>query len=295
MTTKKRSQRELNKVFTFVALLNLLLKGKSQTDITRELKWSKQRTNYWIKKLEKESYIQQENRSSTIIYGLTSKSKKFLTWSKDAPKWEVFLHHVALKFPILETTTKFDNLDWKEVHLKNWIKKVLKYQNIDGTFSLERNPENLIIWCQERVGVDPYKLFYESIRDILRFVDNLQNKNKVKLGTPALYRKPHFGINEPLMAIINESVQVSGPEEWTDSSPFPGSIEFFEPHRIMQYLRMPDKIESCEKILREITEQMKIFGEGMREHMKLISFLQELAVSLNKVADSLQTTKMAKE
>lgn len=295
MTVKKSSQRELNKVLTFAALLTLVLKGKSQADIARELKWSKQRINYWIKQLEKESYIQQENRSSTIIYGLTSKGKKFLTWSKDAPKWEVFLHNLGLKFPILETTAKFDNLDWKDVRLKNWTKKVLKYQNIDGIISIERTPENLIIWCQERVGVNSYQIFFESIRDTLQFADSLQNKYQVRLGTPTLFRKPHFGINEPLMAIINDSVQVSGPKEWTDSSPFPGSIEFFEPYRIMQYLKMPEKIENSEKILLEITEQMKIFGDGMNEHMKLISCLQKLAVSLTKAADSLHTTTKSKK
>jgi DNA-binding MarR family transcriptional regulator len=290
MTVKKYSQRELNKVLTFAALLRLVLEGKSQADIARELKWSKQKTNYWFRKLEKEKLIQQENRSSTIVYGLTSKGKKFLTWSKDEPKWEIFLHHIGLKFPVLETTANFDNLNWKAVPLKNWTKKVLKYQNIDGSITIERTPENLIIWCQERVGVNPYHIFFESIRDTLQFTDSLQTKYKVRLGAPTLYCKPHFGINEPLMAIINENVQVSGPEEWTDSSPFPGSIEFFEPHRIMQYLKMPEKIENNEKVLLEITEQMKIFGDGMREHMKLISFLQELAVSLKKVVDSLQAT-----
>jgi len=295
MKVKKHSQRELNKVFTFIILLDLVLKGKAQVDIARELKWSKQRTNYWIRQLEEEAFIQLETRTSTKIYCITPKGKKLLTWSKEAPKWEVFLHHVGLKFPILESTSKFDSLEWKDVPLKNWIKKVLKYQHIDGKFSIERNPDNLIIWCQEHVGVDHYKLFFESIKDTLLFADNLQTKYQVRLGSPVLYRKPHFGINEPIIARINEHVQVTGPEEWIESSPFPGSIEFFDPIRIMQYLRMPNKIEGCEKILHEIADQMKIFGDGMREHMKLISFLQELAISLKKVADSLQTTTQLKK
>lgn len=291
MTVKKYSPRELNKVLTFAALLTLILRGKSQADIARQLKWSKQKTNYWFRKLEKEKIIRQQTRSRTIIYEITSKGKKLLTWSKEAPKWEVFLHRVGLKFPILESSSTFDSLKWKEVPLNNWIKKVLKYQNIGGTFSIERNPKNLIIWCKERVGVNPYELFYESIRDILRFAENLQTKHKIKLGLPSLYRKPHFGINEPLMRGINQHVQVTGPNEWIDSSPFPGSIEFFDPIRIIQYLRMPDRIENCEKIMLEITGQMKIFGEGMKEHMKLISFLQELVISLKQVVDSLLTTK----
>lgn len=161
--------------------------------------------------------------------------------------------------------------------LKNWIKKVLKYQHIKGNYSIEQNPKNLIIWCQEYVGTDPYKLFYESIRDTLLFADNLQTKFKVNARMRAR-----------IMTRINQYIQVTGTEEWIDTTPFPGSSEFFEPRRVIQYLRMPSKIETCEKILLEITEQMKIFGEGMKEHMKLISFLQELSISLNKVADSLQ-------
>ncbi len=295
MKVKKHSQREINKIFTFAVLLRLLLEGKTQTDISKTLNWSKQRTNYWIKQLEKEGLIQQELRAKIKTYSITPKGKKFLTWSKDTPKWEVFLHRVGLKFPIIESTSKFDGLDWKDVALKNWIKKVLKYQHIDGEFSIERNPNNLIIWCQEYVGNNPYKLFYEAIKDNLLFADNLETRYKVKLGIPQLYRKPHFGINEPIIARINEYIQVTGIEEWIDTTPFPGSTEFFDPLRVIQYLRMPNKIETCERRLQEITEQMKIFGEGMREHMKLISFLQELTVSLNKVANSLPNTTQLKD
>ncbi len=290
MKVKNYSQRELNKIFTFIALLNLILKGKIQADIARELKWSKQKTNYWIKQLEKETLIREESRSSTKNYNVTSKGQKFLTWSKKAPKVEVFLHSVGLKFPILERSPEFDALNWKEVHLKNWIKKVLKYHHIKGIFSIERNPENLIIWCQERSGVDPYQLFFESFRDLLQFADNLQTKYNVKLGCPALYRKPHFGIDEPVLATVNQCVQVTGSQEWTDSSPFPGSVESFDPRRIVQYLKMPEKLDRYEKILREIAEQMKAFGDGMKEHMKLIYSIQDLTESLKEVADSLRKT-----
>lgn len=190
----------------------------------------------------------------------------------------------------MESSLEFDALNWREIPLKNWIKKVLKYHSIEGNFSIERNPKNLVIWCQERSGMNPYQLFFESVSDILRFADSLQTKYQVKLGCPSLFRKPHFGIVEPLLANVTEYIQVTGTEEWIDVSPVPGSVEFFDPKRIVQYLRMPEKLDGYEKILREIAEQMKAFGEGMKEHMKLILALQELAVSLKEVTDSLLET-----
>jgi len=107
------------------------------------------------------------------------------------------------------------------------------------------------------------------------------------LGCPSLARKPHFGIAEPLLTRVSKEVQVTGPEEWVDDSPVPGSVEFFDPMRIVQYLRMPETVNGLEKHLEEIAQQMKVFGERMKEHMKLISTLQELAESLKEAADSL--------
>ncbi len=290
MKVKNYGQRKLKRILIFVALLRQIAKGKSQVDIAKGWKWSKQKTNYWVKQLQKEAFIQEEVRSSTKIYGVTSKGKKFLTWSEKVLSREVFVHSLGLKFPILESSPEFDALEWREIRLKNWIKKVLKYHDIEGSFSIERNPKNLIVWCQERSGVNPYQLFFESLRDILRFADSLQTKYCVRLGCPSLFKKPHFGIVEPLLGKVNKVVQVSGAEEWTDESPAPGSVEFFDPRRIIRYLRMPDKLDHYENILTEMAEQMKAFGEGMNEHLKLISALHELALSLKKVADSLLKT-----
>jgi hypothetical protein len=67
-------------------------------------------------------------------------------------------------------------------------------------------------------------------------------------------------------------------------------VESFDPRRIVQYLKMPEKLDRYEKILREIAEQMKAFGDGMKEHMKLIYSIQDLTESLKEVTDSLLKT-----
>jgi hypothetical protein len=43
---------------------------------------------------------------------------------------------------------------------------------------------------------------------------------------------------------------------------------------------MPEMVENMAQQLGQVSEQMKLFGEGMREHMKLISTLQEVAFAM---------------
>jgi hypothetical protein len=183
--------------------------------------------------------------------------------------WRLFLHGVGLKFPVVETTSDFDRLDWKSIQLKNWIKKTLRYQGVDGDHTVERTPSNFIIWSQERSGVDPYELFFESIRDLLQFAMLLPHRYGVKLGSPSLVCKPHFGLIDPLFKRINKVVQVSGSTEWTDESPASGSVEFFDPRRIVAYLRMPEKVDDIAKQLAEVSHVLSGFGEGIKDHMTL--------------------------
>lgn len=287
---KQLGQRSLNKIFTYRVILQLIMESRYQADIAQNLRWSKQKVNYWFRKLEHNGLIREEVTSSIKIFEVTSKGKDFLMRSENVFKSSLFLHGLGLKFSILDSDSRFDCLDWRDVKLRNWIKKTTKYHDVQGDFSIVRTTKNLIIWCKERNGVHPYQLFFESIRDVLRVARILQLKYGIKLGSPSMVKKPHFGLVDPLLVRVNEEVYVTGIEEWTDNSPASGSVEYFDPRRIVQYLRMPERVDDMAKELGKVAEELKVFGEGMKEHMKLISALQELSVSLKKVADSLLET-----
>jgi len=282
---KHPSQRYLNEIFTYRALLTRILKGAYQSKISKHWKWSKQKVNYWFRKLKQVGLITEEVRSTITIYTLTRKGKDFLTWSEDAFKWSLFLHGLGLKFPLLDCDSRFEGLNWKVVPLKNWVKKTLRVQGVEGDFSVERTSKSVIVWCKGRCGVHPYQLFFEAVRDVLRFAQVLQRKYGVRLGAPSLVRKPHFGIVDPLLTRVNTEVQVTGLHEWTDDSPVPGSVEFFDPVRIVQYLRMPAKVDEMTQHLGEAADQLKVFGEGVKEHMKLIRALQDVATAMKESVD----------
>jgi hypothetical protein len=203
--------------------------------------------------------------------------KDFLIRADGAFNFSLFLHGLGLKFPILESSQEFEALNWKDVKLKNWTKKTTTYFGLEGEYQIERTPSNLIVWCKGRSGTDPYQLLFESFKDILSFPSVLNSKYSVRLGSPTLVGKPHFGLVDPLFTRLNKIVLAKGQEEWTDDSPFPGSVEFFDPRRIVQYLRMPERVDDIARELGQISGQMKLFGDGMKEHMKLISALQEVA------------------
>jgi predicted transcriptional regulator len=220
--SQRFSQREAAKIFTLRVLLKLIAEEKCQIHIANTLAWSKQKTNYWFRKLLNKGFIRDKVRSNIKIYELTEKGKEFLTRSEGAFNFSLFLHGLGLKFPIVESSRAFDGLNWKDVKLKNWTKKTTTYLGLEGEYHIERTPTNLIVWCKGLVGTDPYKLFFESFNDILSFPSVLYSKYGVRLGSPSLVGKPHFGLVDPLFARLNKIVLVNGLEEWTDNSPCRG-------------------------------------------------------------------------
>ena len=141
MKSKKFSKSKskfYEKSFTSIyRILVSINKGMYLSQMARKLGMSKQNVAYYLKKLEKEGYIQTEIRTSAKFYTLTEKGKEFLKKLRikltKSQKFslptteEVRLHNLAIKFPILEDNPNFN---WQRANpnLKNWLEK---YQTLD--------------------------------------------------------------------------------------------------------------------------------------------------------------------
>jgi len=66
-----------------------------------------------------------------------------------------------------------------------------------------------------------------------------------------------------------------------------GEIDWLNPEAAKDYLIMPARIRRLEQDVNDVKEGMRLFSEGMMQHMKLIQELRVVVKTLEKVIENI--------
>jgi len=229
------------------------------SQLTKYLKISKQRLDYWLKKLQEEHYVEKPYHG---IYDITDLGKKVLRgFEKQQGKLLVRLENMRYKFPILKNYDYLINhYPWKKItKLKNI--KIIHTKIWGFTIRIicsHINP-SIEICCQQKLGYDIYEMMYEAKSEVQIIANIIQEKRKVVLGEPEPSMQPEWAIPSPLSeALLSASCssQIRTPDAvFNRSKNRDADIEVRDPRYALQILEMP-------KTIRRIENKIAMIGYG---------------------------------
>jgi len=269
-------------------ILKLLDAGNYPAKIGRMLGLSRQHIYYHIKKLVKQGYVQKEVRDKATFYSLTERGKNFLVEMEKGfvLRRTVRLHNVVFKFPILVQARL--SIDWRRVELQNWSQLVGRELGL----TVRKNPDSVEVFCDVVEGTDSYELLLRAFDEANRLAQHLEEKFQMKLGRPALSRKPHFHVSDPVAEHVGKFMEFSDDIGRVDESETYGELDLYDPKFVKNYLitftSMPGLMRRQERELTEIKDAMKLFADGMQQHMALIGELRETTKGINAVVTRLE-------
>ncbi|MDI6905105.1 MAG: hypothetical protein QMD13_06430 [Candidatus Bathyarchaeia archaeon] len=102
-----------------------------------------------------------------------------------------------------------------------------------------------------------------------------------QLGEGKQCRKAHFGVYDPVAALVSKYGQISDDIANIDQSETYGEIDWLTPEAAKNYLLMPGYVRSILAALNE-------FAQGMRDHRALISEIQVMAKETRELVEELR-------
>jgi len=287
------SNFELRNLTLVRRIMKMLDAGYYPAYIARILGRSKSLIHYYVKKLEKRGFIEKreslpilqldgsyakKNRGLITVYRVTQAGSNFLDRIERMAVGRVLrLHNVFFKYPILEQPKK--KIKWRKVQLVNWTQLV----GTELGMTVRKNSDSSIeITVRVIEGRNPWELLFKAREQADFLAGYLEQKFDMKLGRPHLSRKPHFGVYDPVARIFSRFFEFSTEDAKIDESEGCGEIDWLTPFTAADYLNMPSKVRKIEKDIGEMKEGMRLFSEGMLEHMKLIRELRDLVKVLEK-------------
>lgn len=268
---------------TSVRALLLLDAGNYPSRVARILGFSPQLMHYHVKKWLKKGWIRLEVKTPNMTtYTLEPSVKKSLTGGESLPFKGVRLHAYSLKFPIVSGPSSL--VDWGRVQLANWARLV----GCECGLTVEKTTKHVIIHADEIVSEDPNEATLLAILECLRLARFLEEKFRMKLGTPKLLRKPHYAVSDPVARWFSDFMEFSSDVGKMDQSEGAGEIDFFDAELAKEYLVMPLRMLGLQGDVAEVKEVLKTFGVAMREHMSLIKGLQAVAEQMKTLIQELR-------
>jgi len=256
---------------------------------------SRQHVGYYVKKLVKQGILQREVRDKATFYSLTERGKNFLVEMEKrfVPARTVRLHNVVFLFPIVVQPRL--PVDWRRVELQNWTQLV----GSELGLTVRKNPDSVEVFCDVVEGTDPYELMLRAHDEAGRLATHLEQKFQMKLGRPALSRKPHFHVSDPVAEHVGKFMEFSDDVGKVDESEGFGELDLYDPNFVKNYMiaftTLPGLVQRQERELGEIKDTMKVFAEGMKQHMALIGELRETTKGINTVVTRLERLTAPKE
>lgn len=100
----------------------------------------------------------------------------------------------------------------------------------------------------------------------------------MRLGEGKLSRKSHFGVYDPVAALVSKHWELTDDVGKVDRSEGYGEIDWFSPEAAKDYLLMPG-------YLRQLLEVQQTFATAMDQHMALIQELRDLVKALKATVE----------
>jgi len=126
---------------------------------------------------------------------------------------------------------------------------------------VEQTTKHILVYCDAVMGRDPSDLLLLAKDKTDRVAAHLRLKYGARLGEGRLARKVHFGVYDPLAALVSRYWQVSDDVAKVDESEGFGEIDWLSAEAAKDYLLMPQNV----KWLVQIQER---FAESMHEHLR---------------------------
>lgn len=197
-------------------ILEILGAGGTAQQAAKQIHCTKQNVSYWVKKLQKQGYLQLQIKDVVKLYQLTPHGKRIFTTSEESKVLEDY----AVKFQIVEGEKV--GLDWEKLgQPNNWEKLGIKV----GSVRVVKTSQSVIVHPGRMVGFDFNELLVEVGRVIECTRDILVNKFGMVLSdAPVPLHEPivRFYSEEAKEDVKNGTVIVEGV----------GSIDQSPPERI---------------------------------------------------------------
>jgi hypothetical protein len=174
--------------------------------------------------------------------------------------------------------------DWRRVQLTNWG----QFLGCEDGLTVRKNSNSLEVFCDVVEGKDPDELLLLAKAQADRVAKALETRLKMRLGEGKLSRKPHFGVYDPVAALVSKHWELSDDIGKIDESEGHGEIDWFGPETAKQYLLMPRTISQILQALQTCAVNLQTFAVGMKEHMALVRDLRELIKVLQAAVEKLR-------
>jgi hypothetical protein len=235
-----------------IPILKLLAFGRYCAEIARMLKMSKPHVAYYTKILEKIGFIRREERSNIVTYLLTSEGKDFLDKSErvlaGSRIWR--LHNIKYRYGLIRDGV-WPN-EWRRVEMMNWTALL----GLEGGVNVLHTPSSVIISVDALYGENPVKLQDDARCLADRTAKALMAKYNCLLLEGKICRKPHIAIDDPVAQLVSQYFEVSTPNAKIDCSEGPGEIEYFGVKNAIDYLRMPQTVQTTAEKLEALSDDI---------------------------------------
>jgi hypothetical protein len=291
--------------------LEKLDQGQYPLSIAQDLNKSKQLINYYIRRLERQGYIERVVKSSICIYELLPKGKAVLERLVTPSQGAVLprFHHLCLMFPVLGGFVGLERfLPLARGSQMRGAVEVHGKLEFDGdVFSVSRwhtpRSEQLKIWSPAT--------YERSVGDALmlagikldRAAQEIARRYDLVLGPYRKIQRPEFAYeNDPYARYwsnISAGAVVKTDEGSIDESEGPPEVEFFTTEAAVAYLKMPQEMqrqrseiqaikETFKEIAKDYKDTTERFGREMSSHLALISAITKTTEKLGEAVDELR-------
>ncbi len=296
---KKRSK----KTDFYLIVFNLIKKGKNPMDISKTLKISKQRVQYYINHLKNNGNIKK------IGYGTWEVKKEVKTSSLGlrGEKPKTNLHSLQITIPILRGKIK-DN-DWQlKNKLNNWLPKYKKLEILGGLTIRNNNNKSITIWAKSRdikslnevdnlsfkirAYINEYMKMKGVILDIFNSkVTNLNIATEDKEAQTMLRKGEKFELDLKKRAEQIFPKDNINAKAWIDGSPFKFTAETNDKEWKREYLNMPFRIRDSINLLILMVQDLNYVSKNYASHVKLV---EKASKVMGKLDNRLSQTSLRK-
>lgn len=248
--------------------------------ITKKLKWSKQRMNYWLSKMVNKGYIEKLQSYPYAIYDITDKGvqvKKILGQSEGARQKSLWrCHALIVGFPI-ENWGIFDIDNMKnKKNMKNWFYVEDTITDSIGNWKIQIQSTGLLkIYCPEIYGDDPKSHFGAMYERASQIAIQYRINYQMGIGRMKVIREGHKElINSDNLANIFGTAKVDN--VWIDNST--GSLNLEESQssdKLEKLLELPDMVQQLGQGISMYNESIEMYNKNIELHLSAIQEMKD--------------------
>jgi hypothetical protein len=291
-------------------------------EMSKELKWSKQKLNYWLKKFEELGFLK-SGGAYYLPYTLTEKGefvkKSFIegeppTSTKPTDTKEPKMEGIQAKLeefriePILDIhnsqilipIVRKGNLPDGTIKMRNWSYFPIGMDNMDVRVHYG-DKTKLLITIPKQTGMSLREVSIKEGMIAYQTMVVLQKKYGCifDLENIEFSKKPQIHVfNDPIMRELAKHIKFAGLNiQVNESGGAKGELTGW--NAAIRYDKLindvPERVEEMNSRIGRIEESMMTFAVAMDEHVVLVKSLQEVAMAMMGAIKELRNSRGAKE